>query len=225
MAGRLDRFLNLERPRQERDTPAPHAQASAGRFAPEPSAPAPSGLELDSSPPDEQPFVRCARCGQDHDRSAVRCGHCGEDLHSVAQRAFNARLWERQREEAREAEAALARARAPAPLDDAAAVYAHVLEEHAARRAAGLDEARRPGELDESAPLLAGWAAPGMRLLRRLPTARLQLAAALGTALLAATCAVRAWLTFTREGRPSLSYLALIALVALFVPRRPRARW
>lgn len=224
MAGRLDRFLNLERPRQERDTPAPHAQASAGRFAPEPSAPAPSGLELDSSPPDEQPFVRCARCGQDHDRSAVRCGHCGEDLHSVEQRTFNARLWERQREEAREAEAALARARAPAPPDDAAAIYAQVLEEHAARRAAGLDQARRPGARGES-PLFASWSAPGMWLLRRLPTPRLQLAAALGTVLLAAVCAVRAWQTFTREGRPSLSYLALVAVVALFVPRRPRSRW
>src|SRR5512138_2308384 len=111
MAGRLRRFLHLERPRAagggdaeasgvsaarmkgvERPGAAPRdapAEGHLDRFRPAPERP----LELDARSDEAQPFVRCMRCETDHGRGAATCTTCGADLDGAEQRAFNERLW------------------------------------------------------------------------------------------------------------------------------------
>jgi hypothetical protein len=48
---------------------------------------------------DAQPFLRCMRCEVDASRYARACPNCGADLDDPEQRAWNARLWARRREE------------------------------------------------------------------------------------------------------------------------------
>src|SRR5260370_35642509 len=116
MAGRLSRFLNLERPRPA-DDKEPRAPVSKGRFGPEPpeelrrerQRALASGVALDDQPDSEQPFLRCALCEQDNNRFATRCQNCGGDLTLAEQRAFNARLWAGRREQALREQDELAR--------------------------------------------------------------------------------------------------------------------
>lgn len=83
MATRLTRFLKLEKARP----PAPVTRPELPRFRePEPS--------LAEETPGEQPFRRCAGCEAENTRYAERCVNCREELHTPAQDAFNARLWE-----------------------------------------------------------------------------------------------------------------------------------
>jgi hypothetical protein len=89
MAGRLTRFLNLEKKRPARDEPA-HEVVTPGRFKPEP--------ELQLSPDHgEQPFLRCPSCEADNGRFAVRCLSCSARLDTEAVQAFNEQLWEERR--------------------------------------------------------------------------------------------------------------------------------
>lgn len=109
---RFQRFRHLERPRKAGD-PAAREPAAEGRIeALEGRRPAAEGTEpvaeghldrfrpaaerpLETAPPEgagELPFVRCAACQMDHNRSAAVCSNCGADLRTGEQRAFNARL-------------------------------------------------------------------------------------------------------------------------------------
>src|ERR1700753_1505206 len=99
MAGRLTRFLNLEKRRPDREEPA-REEATPGRFTPsseQPVAPAgqhtvstpvrfvPPALSLDRA---EHAFARCPSCGSDAGAFDVqRCTNCGTRLDSEAARA------------------------------------------------------------------------------------------------------------------------------------------
>src|SRR2546426_7630790 len=96
MAGRLTRFLKLERPRRPDEAPH-HEVATAARFS---GAPAGMALEMDHG---EQPFLRCPRCEADNTRYAKRCVNCQALLVGEEVRAWNERLWaERQAQRAQE---------------------------------------------------------------------------------------------------------------------------
>ena len=96
MAGRLTRFLKLERPRRPDEAPH-HEVATTARFTGPPSGMA---LEMDHG---EQPFLRCPRCEADNTRYADRCVNCQAPLVGDDVRAWNERLWaERQAQRARE---------------------------------------------------------------------------------------------------------------------------
>ena len=128
MAGRLSRFLNLERrrpaaPSRGADTEGtapersgrfealqPHgasppdvrsAQGHLARF----DAPAGGDLLVQERREQDAPFVRCVRCQVDSGQFALSCGACGADFDAPEQRAFNERVWEERRAQ-REAELA-----------------------------------------------------------------------------------------------------------------------
>jgi hypothetical protein len=85
MAGRLSRFLNLER-RRKPDAAPPHEVVSRGRFDPRP--------EIELSPDHgEQPFLRCPSCEADNSRYAASCVNCGGRLDTAAVTEWNDRLW------------------------------------------------------------------------------------------------------------------------------------
>jgi hypothetical protein len=115
------RFDALERP----GTPAPVAAtgAVAERFQDAP-APGQAPLELAESRPDDQPFVRCARCEADNSFYAETCFNCGASFNTPEQRAFNERIWQQRREEAAREEqevAALREQKAKADMEAAQA--------------------------------------------------------------------------------------------------------
>lgn len=204
MSGRRSRFERLERPRdggpdgderpaaEERfsgisgggETPATRAPGSAGDRFREPEARPP---DVAAPGEDEQPFIRCRRCETDNSRYARACTTCGDDLHSAEQRAFNADLWARRREERAEEEKASAELRR-AQIEAAA-------EASRARRAAAEELARQAGHrererLDREEWGGGRWGDPwgggfgdgdrtpvALRLLRRIQDPRWRLAA------------------------------------------------
>lgn len=117
---RFKRFRHLERPRQPGEAPrdvtpgterrfgaleerkgeggaaAPVAEGHLDRFRPAAERP----LEVAAATEGELPFVRCASCQMDHNRTASFCANCGADLRTDEQRAFNARLAEERRAQA-----------------------------------------------------------------------------------------------------------------------------
>jgi hypothetical protein len=116
--GLKDRFTRLE-PERSGSAPPARSGGQPGRFTgPEPALRA---LDLGQG----QPFVRCARCRQDHHATAVRCTGCGADLTTRDQRVFNEALWKaHQQESAEEARAVdeLRARRAQADREDAGAM-------------------------------------------------------------------------------------------------------
>ncbi|MBI5549184.1 MAG: hypothetical protein HY901_35305 [Deltaproteobacteria bacterium] len=121
------RFGALERAPEGAPAP-PSSPVSVERFAPPSSAAsqpalrtledvrraaaAPSGLELATFGQGEQPFVRCARCKNDHHALASVCSHCEANLHTPEQQDFNERLWGAMRAEEEKAREAASRAQA-----------------------------------------------------------------------------------------------------------------
>jgi hypothetical protein len=85
--GTEQRFEALERQREGGGDPRV-AGGHLERFRPAAERP----LEVAPAPADELPFIRCASCQMDHNRTATACSNCGADLGTEAQRAFNARL-------------------------------------------------------------------------------------------------------------------------------------
>lgn len=143
---RYQRFRHLERARPDGAGPASRDQTpgTEGRFEAleeraDPGAdakrvadghldrfrPAPArALDVAPTAEGELPFLRCASCQTDHNRSATSCSNCGADLRTGEQRAFNARLAEERREQSAVEAAQLAereRARSEADDDDAKA--------------------------------------------------------------------------------------------------------
>jgi hypothetical protein len=137
VAGRLSRFLHLERGRQARGSEAePSGRGRSARFdALEPSAAAPADvrpakghLARFEAPAEEElrvyeqreadpPFVRCVRCEVDSGRFARSCAACGADLDTPEQRSFNERVW-KERQAQRIAEQAQQRAREEARREE-----------------------------------------------------------------------------------------------------------
>ena len=117
MAGRLARFLQLERGRRARDEKVnPSSRERSARFdALEPQgatppdvrsapahlarfdAPAEGDLLVQERREQDAPFVRCVLCQVDSGQFARRCDGCGADFDTPEQRAFNERVWEERR--------------------------------------------------------------------------------------------------------------------------------
>jgi len=230
VAGRLRRFLNLERPRgPDEDGPAPSVQgdrfgglerasplpleratgAAAGRFGPdlEPT------LELAEAESGAQPFRRCMGCGRDHGLYDTVCATCGASLDTPEQLAFNEGLWAaRQAEDTRlAAEAAENTARAAREAEELAKL----------RQEMGIELARQIGDR-ERARLGGGFGSAfggnrgplGLALWSALPERwRVKVALAVGGAwfvLLLAGLARRS---------PAMLMVAIITAIALVVPR------
>src|ERR671927_1380762 len=104
MAGRLTRFLNLERPRRPGEAPH-HEVATTGRFTGDPS-----GMSLQ---PDvgKQPFLRCPQCEADNSRFAEHCANCQAPLGGDDVRAWNEKLWEERQAQLAQERAVLERSR------------------------------------------------------------------------------------------------------------------
>lgn len=123
MAGRLSRFLRLERKRPPRDR-KPSAVLQRERFEPPLTAehqerfepPPTTGVELAAPEPEgAQPFVRCVFCEHDNSRFDARCRSCGQALDGDEQRAFNERLWTGRQAQKEIEESELAKLHAPRP--------------------------------------------------------------------------------------------------------------
>jgi hypothetical protein len=214
MAGRLTRFLNLERPHRPGDAP-PHEVATKARFTGEPSGLA---LEPDAG---EQPFLRCPRCEADNSRYAERCFNCQESLTGEDVRAWNEQLWaQREQELARQQQAQVQQR----PTEQELLRQNQMLGEALAREVGDRERAR-----------LSGWSGGngngsdftpvGVRLLSLFPTTRAR--------VIAGAAAVAAFLgagitAFLARKHPMLQGAGLVVallLLALFTPNVRYRRW
>jgi hypothetical protein len=212
MAGRLTRFLNLEKPHVPGEKPpAPHEVATRARFTGEPS-----GIALE---PDfgEQPFLRCPNCEADNTRYAERCMNCRAPMGGDDVRAFNERLWaERQAQRARD-DAALRESRAQPDLVQ----QNRMLGEALAREVGERERARMSwwwgGGYQDATPI-------GLRLLSLLPTTQGRVIAG-GLAFVTFVGAVG--LALSARGHPRLQGVGFVVgllLLVLFTPNVPRRR-
>ena len=210
MAGRLTRFLKLERPRRPGEAPH-HEVATAARFS---GAPSGMALEMDHG---EQPFLRCPRCEADNTRYAERCLNCQALLVGDDVRAWNERLWaERQAQRAQE-QAALQESRTEQELLQ----QNRMLGEALAREVGERERARLSwwwsGGMRDPTPI-------GVRLLGLLPTPRTRIVAG---AVAAASFVGAGLLAFGARGHPRLQMAGFVVgllLLVLFSPNLPRYR-
>jgi len=210
MAGRLTRFLNLERPHRPGDAPK-HEVATTGRFAGEPPTMA---LERDFG---DQPFLRCPRCEADNSRYAERCQNCQTSLTGEDVRAWNEKLWAERKAQALLERASAAEARGA----DTRMRQNQLLGEALAREVGARERARlfwwSDGTYD-STPI-------GVRLLSLLPTAGARLlAGGLAFALFIGSV----WTAVAAHGHPKLQSAGIVAaltVIVLFTPNVPRRRW
>lgn len=86
MAGRLTRFLNLERRRTAPEAPS-HELVTKARFGGADAVPV---LDLDDA---RRLFLRCPLCEADNNVGAERCFNCQESLQTDAVRAWNSAYW------------------------------------------------------------------------------------------------------------------------------------
>jgi hypothetical protein len=203
MAGRLTRFLKLER--RHAPAPGPAAEvATRSRFSGEPS-----GIALE---PDfgEQPFLRCPGCEADNTRFSERCINCQASLTGEDVRAWNAELWARRQAEQR----------APPAADAQRALGEAIAQEVAERERARLSGWEERGS--NRTPL-------GLQLLALLPTPRARVVA--GTAMAAvflgsiATAIAAAGHPLLRAGAFGVAML-LLGFFTPNVSRRSRlSRW
>lgn len=183
---RFQRFRRLERPRptgqpdppergsateerfealeDRKEAGAESPQVAGGhldRFRPAAERP------LDVAPAVEEgalPFVRCAACQMDHNRSATLCSNCGADLRTGEQRAFNARLAEERRAQAAVEAAQVAELeRAQRDAQEEAARAQRAMAETLAREVGDAERRRLDMEMlgDFGAPPGGGWGRPG----------------------------------------------------------------
>jgi hypothetical protein len=212
VAGRLTRFLNLERARKPADTPhhevvtkerfggpPPTPQQVDRHFREEREAQLESGVEIETAPAGEQPFLRCPVCEADNSKYAVKCLNCSQRLDTDEARTWNERFWRKRREEMQQ------QGRAEAALEQ--------------REGAQLGWMQDRG-LNSPAPI-------GFRLLRAIVSPRLRLATGLGFAGVFVGALLLAFRY--RHLDPSVEGFALLAaflVVSLFLPNmRRRRRW
>ena len=221
MAGRLTRFLNLERPRRPGEAPQ-HEVATAKRFSGEPSGMA---LETDHG---EQPFLRCPRCEADNSRYERRCMNCQGPLDTEEVRAWNQRLWaERRTQAAREvAERPSREVAQPTATQEALLQQNRMLGEALARSIGDRERTRLSWwssgyRYDDG---YSNFTPIGVRLLGMLPTTRARVIAG---AIVAGLFIGAAGLAY---GGPRHSPLRIVGfvmdvvLVLLFSPNVPRYR-
>jgi len=238
VAGRISRFLHIEKPRERGDEAAP--VATQGRFGPEapaPAAPEPPAPEPQPEPPRRdlrpdipslpvaeqepagaQPFQRCAACEADSSRFAQRCRNCGALFDTPEQRAFNERLWAQRREEAAETDAELARLEGLRADEEARRKEQRAMGEQLALEVGQRERARlhwMPDPEEEGRR-----ESTGMRLLRMIPSTRARLIVSI--ALLLVGCAF-AWAFISGAGgMRGWAFLFFWVIVLLFVPRGRR---
>jgi hypothetical protein len=208
MAGRLTRFLKLERPRRPGDAPH-HEVVTTARFTGDPA-----GIALQ---PDvgKQPFIRCPRCEADNSRFTERCTNCQGPLSGDDVRAWNEKLWsDRQTEAARE-QTALEQSRGERDMVQQNRLLGEAL-------------AREVGERERAR--LSWWSGGpdptpiGVRLLSMLPTTRARIVAG---AVAAAAFVGAALLAFGARRHPLLQgtgFIVGLLLLVLFTPNVPRYR-
>jgi hypothetical protein len=209
MAGRLTRFLNLERPRRPGEAP-PHEVATAARFTGQPS-----GMALQ---PDvgQQPFLRCPRCEADNSRYAERCANCQAALTGEDVRAFNEKLWEERLAQHAQESPAVEQTRMERALLEQNRLLGEALAREVGERAR-LSWWWRSGGLPDPTPI-------GMRLLGMLPSLRAKLIAggvAAAAFLAAVVVAVEA------RGHPRMqgsAFVVAVLLLLVFTPNLPRYR-
>ncbi len=168
---RFKRFRHLERPRQGGGAGSPdQSPGTQGRFgaleerkAPDDAGQAPARvagghldrfrpaeerpLEVATSVEGELPFIRCASCQMDHNRTASVCSQCGADLLTEEQRAFNARLAGERRAQAAVEEAQVAeRERSQREAADDAAKANRTMAETLAREVGDTERRRLDAE-------------------------------------------------------------------------------
>jgi hypothetical protein len=218
MAGRLTRFLNLERARKPDLTP-PHGVVTRARFSGE-EPPAPdfaaqraaqleSGVELDAHPLTEQPFLRCPVCEADNSKYAVRCINCAAHLDTDQVRDWNARLWaERQKAAAAE----------PPPTPPLLPSEQRALGEALAQEVAQRERARLSWTPGDTTPL-------GLRLLQLIPDPNARFAAAMGMVATFLGAGAVALAAHGHSGLRAGGTVVALALFALFMPNTRRRRW
>ena len=220
MAGRLTRFLNLERARKPGDTPA-HGVVSRERFSGESPPVVPpedpfraeraaqldSGVEIDAHPDSEQPFLRCPVCESDNSKFAVKCINCQGRLDTEEVHQWNARLWaQRQKQRALE--------RRPREAAD----EQRLLGEAMARRVAAAESSRL--RLDDRTPL-------GLRMLQGIADPNLRFAVAMGMVVTFFGAGIVAYVAKGHSFLQAVSTIVAISLMLLFMPgsRRRRGFW
>ncbi len=225
MAGRLTRFLNLERARKPGLTP-PHGVANRGRFTGEPEAAKPeqtfraeraaqleSGVEIDAHPDSEQPFTRCPVCEADNTKFALKCINCQTPLDTDEVHEWNRRLWaERQKQRALEPKAP------PLPAgEDQQRLLGEAIAQQVAERASWSSGFGR--QSSDNRPL-------GLRLLDFIPDANVRFGVAMA---LVATFFGSGLVAFVAKQHPRLQVagtVVAVALLILFLPGgRRRSRW
>jgi hypothetical protein len=149
VAGRLTRFLNLERPRPA-STEEPHAPVNARRFEARPEI----ELQRDFG---EQPFLRCPSCEADNGKFAQKCINCSQRLDTPEAKIWNEQLWA-----ARQAQAA----------QDAQTEFVHQQQLEADRRALGEAIAQQVGEREKQRLGYMNATPLGFRLLHNLDEAQ-----------------------------------------------------
>jgi len=205
MAGRLTRFLNLERPHRPGEAPK-HEVATKARFTGEPSGMA---LEPDLG---ERPFLRCPRCEADSSRYADRCFNCQEPLTGEDVRAWNEQLWAERKAQ----QQPVARDQGEAALLQ----QSRLLGEALAREVAERERTR-----------LSWWSGAndftpvGVRLLSLFPTTRGRLLA--GAVAFAAFLggAITAFVARKHPMLQGAGFVVALLMVVLFTPNTRYRRW
>jgi hypothetical protein len=213
MAGRLTRFLNLERPRKPGDAP-PHEVATRQRFTGEPSG---IGLRIDNG---EQPFLRCPRCEADNSRFERRCMNCQAPLDTADVRAWNEQLWAQRRAQAEQEQAAVAAQKAGSATPQQLLEQNRMLGEALAREIGERERARLSWwstEYDPSTPI-------GVRLMSLLPSTRARVIAGLIVAGLFIGGAALAYAGPRQSPLRIAGFVLDVVLVILFSPNVPRYR-
>jgi hypothetical protein len=225
VAGRLTRFLNLEKARKPGETPA-HGVVNKVRFGEEPPAPADpdelfraeraarleSGVEIATAGAADQPFLRCPLCEADNTKYAVKCINCQAALDTDQVRDWNAALWQKRRAQQQvEASGAAANER----LREQNRLLGEALAREVAERERG-----RLGwgaSYGDSTPL-------GIRLLNLIEDPNLRFVAGL---LMAGGFIASGLIAFTARHHPGVqtaAFVVAVALLILFTPNRPRRR-
>jgi hypothetical protein len=210
MAGRLTRFLNLERPRRPGEAAPQHEVATKARFTGEPSGIA---LAPDSG---EQPFLRCPRCEADNSRYAERCLHCQAPMTGEEVRAWNDQLWAERKAEQAQQSSAPAEARRAQSLVQQTRMLGEAL-------------AREVGERERSR--LSWWSGAnsltpvGIRLLSLLPSTRARVLAGAIAFVTFFGAAITAFAARRHSVLQGAGFVVALVVLVLFAPNIRYRRW
>ena len=227
MAGRLTRFMNLEKARKpsgdEPEVPVTAARFSGEEappqqhdFAAERAAQVESGVEIEKPSDAEQPFLRCPVCEADNSKFAAKCINCQSRLDTDAVHAWNAKFWQERRAQA---------AAQPAPPQVPLVEQNRMLGEALAREVAEREKMRM------GMGMMQGWSYSttplGFRLLELIgnPNARFAVAMALVAVFFGA--GTMAYVARHHPVLQTAGIVVAVALLVLFTPNRSRygRRW